>query len=149
VTSMLADRAIAGIAACASKERSRQSRRFRAIGSGAWACGNVLGRSECRCITSCATCSTAASTFRQDARGDPFPCCGLQTKAAADALDRIARVLSSESAAGGLFDLAAKLERPTSLRDLGSMIELGTKPCASRCPHRFPAGRRSSNTRAA
>ena len=43
VTSMLADREIAGIAACASKDRSRQSRRFRAIGSGAWACGNCVG----------------------------------------------------------------------------------------------------------
>jgi maleylacetate reductase len=40
-------------------------------------------------------------------------------KAAADALDRVARVLGSKSAAGGLFDLASGLGAPTSLREIG------------------------------
>jgi maleylacetate reductase len=47
-------------------------------------------------------------------------------KAEADALDRVARVLGSGSAAGGLFDLARALGAPTSLREIGfeeSMLE--------------------------
>jgi maleylacetate reductase len=40
-------------------------------------------------------------------------------KAAADALERVARVLGADSAAGGLFDLASELGAPTALRDLG------------------------------
>jgi len=150
VTSMLAGREIAGIAACASKDRSRQSRRFRAIGSGAWACGNCVGTVGMSLQSQAVhTCSTAASTFRQDARGDPFPCCGLQRKRLPTRLIE-SRACSAPRVPPVDYSISPPNSRdPPRCRDLGSMIELGDKAVRIAVSASIPGRSRSSNTRAA
>jgi maleylacetate reductase len=123
VTSMLAERGIKAMAQALARivrDGRDTSARSDAL-FGAWVCGNCLG-----------TVGMSLHHKLCHVLGGGFDLPHAEThavilshavaynaKAAADALDRVARVLGSGSAAGRLFDLASALGAPTSLREIG------------------------------
>jgi maleylacetate reductase len=123
VTSMLAERGIAAIAHALPKivrDGWDVSARSDAL-FGAWACGNCLGTVGMSLHHK--LCHVLGGNFdlpHAETHAVILPhATAYNAQAAAGALDRIARVLGAESAAAGLFDLAAELGAPTSLRDIG------------------------------
>jgi alcohol dehydrogenase class IV len=123
VTSMLAEQGIAAlaralplIAADPQHVEARTDALF-----GAWACGNCLG-----------TVGMALHHKLCHALGGSFDLPHAQTHtvilphaaafnqgAAPKAMERVARALGADKAAAGLFDLAASLGAPTSLKEIG------------------------------
>jgi len=123
VTSMLAERGIAAIAHSLPRI-VRDGRDVPARSDalfGAWACGNCLGTVGMSLHHK--LCHVLGGSFdlpHAETHAVILPhAAAYNAKAAADPLDRVARVLGAESAAGGLFDLGAQLGAPTALRDLG------------------------------
>ena len=123
VTSMLAERGIAAIAHALPKivrDGWDVSARSDAL-FGAWACGNCLGTVDMSLHHK--LCHVLGGSFdlpHAETHAVILPhATAYNAQAAAGALDRVARVLGAESAAAGLFDLAAGLGAPTSLRDIG------------------------------
>jgi maleylacetate reductase len=123
VTSMLAERGIEAIAqALARIVRDGRDAFARSDALfGAWACGNCLGTVGMSLHHK--LCHVLGGSFdlpHAETHAVILPhAVAYNAKAAADALDRVARVLGSGSAAGGLFDLASALSAPTSLREIG------------------------------
>jgi alcohol dehydrogenase class IV len=123
VTSMLAEqgsaalaRALPLIAADPQHVEARSDALF-----GAWACGNCLG-----------TVGMALHHKLCHALGGSFDLSHAETHtvilphaaafnqgAAPKAMERVARALGADKAAAGLFDLAASLGAPTSLKEIG------------------------------
>jgi maleylacetate reductase len=123
VTSMLAERGIEAIAQALARivrDGRDASARSDAL-FGAWACGNCLGTVGMSLHHK--LCHVLGGSFdlpHAETHAVILPhAVAYNAKAAADALDRVARVLGSGSAAGGLFDLASALGAPTSLREIG------------------------------
>lgn len=123
VTSMLAERGIAAIAHSLPRI-VRDGRDLPARSDalfGAWACGNCLGTVGMSLHHK--LCHVLGGSFdmpHAETHAVILPhAAAYNAKAAAEPLNRVARVLGAESAAGGLFDLGAQLGAPTSLRDLG------------------------------
>jgi maleylacetate reductase len=123
VTSMLAERGIAAIAHALPKivsDGRDASARSDAL-FGAWACGTCLGTVGMSLHHK--LCHVLGGSFdlpHAETHAVILPhAAAYNVEAAADALNRVARALGADSAAGGLFDLGARLGAPTSLRDLG------------------------------
>jgi len=123
VTSMLAERGIDAIAHALPRivrdGRDADARSDALFG--AWACGNCLGTVGMSLHHK--LCHVLGGSFElphAETHAVILPhAAAYNEKAAADALRPVARLLGAVSAAGGLFDLAAKLGAPTALRDLG------------------------------
>jgi alcohol dehydrogenase class IV len=123
VTSMLAERGIEAIAHALPKivrDGRDTSARSEAL-FGAWACGNCLGTVGMSLHHK--LCHVLGGSFElphAETHAVILPhAAAYNAEEAVEALDRVAIVLGAKSAAGGLFDLAAGLGAPTSLRDLG------------------------------
>lgn len=93
---------------------------------GAWLCGTVLGSVSMALHHK--LCHVLGGTFdlpHSETHTVVLPhAAAYNAPAAPEAMMRIARALGAKSAAGGLFDLALKLNVPTSLKSLG-MPEAG------------------------
>jgi maleylacetate reductase len=123
VTSMLAERGIAAIAYVLPRivrDGRDVSARSDAL-FGAWVSGNCLGTVAMSLHHK--LCHVLGGSFdlpHAETHAVILPhAAAYNAAAAADALERVARVLGADSAAGGLFDLASELGAPTALRDLG------------------------------
>ncbi len=123
MTSMLAERGIAAIAHALPRivrDGRDVSARSDAL-FGAWASGNCLGTVGMSLHHK--LCHVLGGSFdlpHAETHAVILPhAAAYNAAAAADALERVARVLGADSAAGGLFDLASELGAPTALRDLG------------------------------
>ena len=103
---------------------------------GAWLCGTVLGNVGMALHHK--LCHTLGGTFNlphAETHTIVLPhALSYNTKAAPEAMQRIARAIQAPSAAAGLFDLAKDLGAPTALKDIGfqeSDIELAVKVALS------------------
>jgi alcohol dehydrogenase class IV len=123
VTSMLAERGIAAIAHALPRivEDGRDDVARSDALFGAWACGNCLGTVGMSLHHK--LCHALGGSFNlphAETHAVILPhAAAYNAGAAADALNRVARVLGTKSAAQGLFDLARMLGAPTSLREIG------------------------------
>ncbi len=88
---------------------------------GAWLCGTVLGSVSMALHHK--LCHVLGGTFNlphAETHTVILPhATAYNASAAPEAMKRIARALGAKSAAGGLYDLARKLNAPTSLKQLG------------------------------
>lgn len=88
---------------------------------GAWLCGTVLGHVGMALHHK--LCHTLGGTFNlphAETHTIVLPhALAYNSKAAPEAMQRIARAIGAPSAAAGLFDLARDLGAPTALRDIG------------------------------
>ena len=103
---------------------------------GAWLCGTVLGHVGMALHHK--LCHTLGGTFNlphAETHTIVLPhALAYNSKAAPEAMQRIARAIGAPSAAAGLFDLAKDLGAPTALRDIGfkeSDIEVALKVALS------------------
>ena len=103
---------------------------------GAWLCGTVLGHVGMALHHK--LCHTLGGTFNlphAETHTIVLPhALAYNSKAAPEAMQRVARAIGAPSAAAGLFDLAKDLGAPTALRDIGfkeSDIEVALKVALS------------------
>ena len=103
---------------------------------GAWLCGTVLGHVGMALHHK--LCHTLGGTFNlphAETHTIVLPhALAYNSKAAPEAMQRVARAIGASSAAAGLFDLAKELGAPTALKDIGfqeSDIEVALKVALS------------------